>query len=211
MPATRVHDFGQPSWADAEPAAIADHIEQRLDRGGKIRLAVPGGKTPLPVFEILAKRPLAWNRITLMLTDDRLVPADHEASNYGKLAAAFSGTAAHVVRLEQGARVRPFDLVWLGMGKDGHIASLFPRMESETAQDPAVVKTVPDPLPIEAPFERLSLNMAALTNTKEIILVIRGREKKFVLDEALLGANDLPIAQLFASASCPITIFWSER
>jgi 6-phosphogluconolactonase len=201
-----------PRWAPAaDTESIVNHIDNRLSRSGKIRLAVPGGTTPAPIFELLAKRPIAWNRITLMLTDDRLVPANHEASNHGKLTAAFRKTPAHIVPLEQGAPVRPFDMVWLGMGKDGHIASLFPAMQSEFAEGPAVVKTVPTPLPAEAPFERLSLNLPALINTREIILVVRGQEKKHVLDEAIRGVNDLPVTQLFADAQCPITLFWSEQ
>lgn len=168
-------DTAPVTWAaKADPMAIADHIAAVIVKPGNHRLAVPGGSTPLPVFDILSKRSLPWGTVSLMLTDDRIVPEHHQASNLGKLAAAFDATPTHILPLEQGAKVEPFDLVWLGMGADGHIASLFPTMETEEVDGPAIIRTKPDPLPAEAPFERLSLNMAALTNTKEIMLVVPG-------------------------------------
>lgn len=199
------------TWAaKADPMAIADHIASIIIKPGHHRVAVPGGRTPLPVFDVLSKRSLPWGTVSLMLTDDRIVPENHPASNHGKLAAAFDATPAEILQLEQGADVEPFDLVWVGMGADGHVASLFPKMEVKPTDGPATIRTVPDPLPAEAPFERLSLNMAALTNTKQIMLVVRGCDKKAVLDAAIADENDLPIAQLIKSARSPITIFWSR-
>lgn len=201
----------QVTWAArADAEAVADYFSAIVKRPGSCRIAVPGGKTPIPVFDILSKRSLPWGTVTLMLTDDRIVPENHPASNQGKLANAFDATATHVLSLGRRELVKPFDLVWLGMGTDGHIASLFPKMLEEQRDGPAVVKTTPDPLPIEAPFERLSLNMAALTNTKEIMLLVRGGDKKRVLEEAMSGKNDLPVAQMIRAATCPITIFWSR-
>jgi len=199
------------TWAaHADPMTIADHIAAIIRKTGKHRLAVPGGLTPLPIFDILSKRSLPWGTVTLMLTDDRMVPVTHKASNQGRLAAAFDATAANILPLEQGAALQPFDLVWLGMGTDGHIASLFPKMQCEAFDYPAIIKTKPDPLPIEAPFERLSLNMEALTNSKEIILVVRGCDKKRILDAAIAGNEYLPITRFFAAVTCPVTIFWSR-
>lgn len=204
-------DLAPVVWAArADPMSVADHIAAIISRPGIHRLAVPGGRTPLPVFDILSKRSLPWGTVSLMLTDDRIVPENHPASNQGKLAAAFDATPAEIVLLERDTMAEPFDLVWLGMGADGHIASLFPKMETEDIDGPGIVRTVPDPLPTEAPFERLSLNMAALVNTKEIMLVVRGCDKKQILEAAIAGGNDLPIARLIKSARCPITIFWSR-
>jgi len=198
-------------WAaKADVESIADHVGAIIKRPGNHWLAVPGGKTPLPIFEILSRRTLPWGMVSLMLTDDRIVPQNHPASNQGKLDAAFDATPAHVAKLEVGSCLPLFDLVWLGMGADGHIASLFPNMEPNAAGTPAIIRARPDPLPPEAPFERLSLNLAALTQAKEIMLVVRGCDKKRVLDEAIAGENDLPIARLFAAARCPINIFWSR-
>lgn len=201
----------QVTWAArADAEAVADYISAIVKRPGPCRLAVPGGKTPIPVFEILSKRSLPWGTVTLMLTDDRIVPENHPASNQRKLAEAFDATAGHVLPLGRREIAESFDLVWLGMGADGHIASLFPKMQEEERNGPAIIKTTPDPMPIEAPFERLSLNMAALTNTKEIMLLVRGCDKKLVLEDALSGGSDLPVAQLIRAATCPITVFWSR-
>ncbi len=199
------------SWAHrADNESVANFIADIITQPGQHRLAVPGGKTPVPIFADLCRRTLPWGTVTLLLTDDRLVPANHAASNQGKLEAAFNATAAHVEKLEQGMEVEPFDLVWLGMGADGHIASLFPEMEAEHVASPAVIRTCPDPLPPEAPFPRLSLNLPALTQSEQIMLVIRGSDKKRVMEQAIDGEVDLPIADLLNQARCPITIFWSQ-
>lgn len=205
-------DIAAPiSWAArADAEGVADHIAAIISRKGDHWLAVPGGRTPLPIFDILSRRSLPWGTVSMMLTDDRIVPDKHPASNQGKLEAAFDATPAHIARLETGMMLPVFDLVWLGMGADGHIASLFPNMNMVATGEAAVVRAVPDPLPPEAPFERLSLNLAALIQAKEIMLVVRGCDKKKILDAAIAGENDLPVARLIKAACCPITIFWSR-
>ncbi len=199
------------SWAEQTDAeAVADHVAAIIKKPGDHWLAVPGGQTPLPVFDNLSRRSLPWSTVSLMLTDDRIVPVTHPASNQGKLEAAFDATAAHIAKLETEMLLPVFDLVWLGMGTDGHIASLFPNMCLESEGRAAVLHTRPDPMPPEAPFERLSLNIAALTQAREIMLVVRGPEKKAVLEAAIAGENNLPVAQLIKAGRCPITIFWSQ-
>ncbi|MEH6716728.1 6-phosphogluconolactonase [Parasphingorhabdus flavimaris] len=199
------------SWAvKTDALGVADHVAKIVEQPGPHRIAVPGGNTPIAIFDILSRQTLPWGTVTICLTDDRIVPIRHPASNQAKLARAFDATAAHIEPLVRGNQVAPFDLVWLGMGADGHIASLFPNMTCDDQDSPAVIHTVPDPLPVEAPFERLSLNMAALTATREIILVVRGCDKKNILEAAIAGDTDVPVARLFRRANCPITIFWSR-
>jgi len=154
-------------WAEpGDAAAVAARIAAELAQSGPKRLAFTGGSTPLNVFALLADQPLDWSGVTIALTDDRRVPDDHPASNFGKLHAALAGTGAKFERLEEGAKVAPFDLVWLGMGEDGHIASLFPHMQALIRPGPSVIATTPIPLPPEAPFERLTLNKRALKATR---------------------------------------------
>lgn len=199
------------NWSEsAENETVCHHIAAIIGQKGNHRVAVPGGKTPLPIFEELSKQCLPWRNVSLMPTDDRIVPAYHPASNLGKLSSAFDGTPVSIKKLEEGMPLPYFELVWLGMGTDGHIASLFPKMNPKLTGKPAVVHTRPEPLPPEAPFERLSLNLDALTQTKAIMLVVKGYEKKWVLDDAIAGKNDLPITRLLAAAKCPITVFWSR-
>jgi len=197
-------------WAaHADDKAVADFIADIVKKPGHRHLAVPGGKTPIPIFAELCRRALPWGTATLMLTDDRVVAVNHPASNQGKLEAAFDATPADIQVLKEGMDLPVFDLVWLGMGADGHIASLFPAMQINDLAVPSVVGTIPEPLPEEAPFSRLSLNLPALVNSKAIMLVVRGKEKKRTLDSAIGGDNDLPIAQLMRHAQCPIKIFWN--
>ncbi len=200
-------------WAQsADDTSVADHIAAILTRPGPKRLAVPGGSTPIPIFADLSARELDWRGAQLMLTDDRQVPIDHPASNQAKLEAAFANSDAAIHPLSPGMATQPFDLVWIGMGADGHFASIFPEMDADAdalSGPPQVVETTPQPLPAEAPFARLSLNMAAITASDEIMLVVRGAAKREVLEAAIAGDNDLPIARLLKQASCPVTIFWS--
>jgi len=188
------------TWANpADANDVATHIATAIEDNGARLLAVPGGTTPVAIFDRLSTMDLPWNKLSLMLTDDRIVAKDHEASNFGKLTKAFENSDAQLIELTDGMIPPRADLVWIGMGVDGHIASLFPTMKGPARgdeKDPMVVRTVPEPLPSEAPFERLSLNMAALINTNELIIVVRGADKKTILEKAIRKEHDLPIARL---------------
>lgn len=199
-------------WADdGSTGAVADHLERVVRSADTPVIAVPGGSTPVAIFDELAERGVDWAGATLMLGDDRLVEKDHPASNQAKLEAAFADSGAAIVSLSEGMEVPPLDLLWVGMGADGHIASLFPEMICEDREGPSVIRTEPHPLPPEAPFPRLSMNFEALaTSPKETIIVIRGSEKKAVIENALGGGSDLPISRLLRGSSAPITIYWSE-
>jgi 6-phosphogluconolactonase len=199
-------------WAErADASAIADFIARKLAGGGLRYVAVPGGSTPGPIFAELAKREMDWENLQFILTDDRQVPDDHPASNLRLLREHLGDTGAQIVPLFPALVPPHFDLCWLGMGTDGHIASLFPHMRVSSLDAPGVVETLPDPLPPEAPYARLSFNMPALLASNAIMLVINGDEKKTVIEAAIAGENDLPIARLLAGAHCEVTIFWSAE
>ena len=197
-------------WApDGGNIAVADHIAAVIARPGSKALALPGGATPAPIFLQLAARDLPWSRTTILPTDERLVSPGHRASNIGMLAAAFGATGAHLKPLAAGMTLPALDLIWLGMGGDGHVASLFPSTDPRADAPAGVVRVTPVPLPPEAPFDRLTLTLAAITAAAEIVLVLRGDAKRALLEAAIAGTNDLPIARLLAAATRPITIFWS--
>ncbi len=199
------------TWADpGDLAAVAARIAAEVARPGAKRIAMAGGSTPALVLEILATQNLDWAGTTIVPTDDRQVPADHPASNVGALRQAFAGTAATVVPLVEGERPGRFDLVWLGMGADGHIASLFPRMCAEPCRRRRVIATAPIPLPPAAPFARLSLNRKALAATAATIVVITGAAKRAVIEAALAGSDSLPISDVVRNPRAPVTIYWSE-
>ncbi|MDE2562707.1 MAG: 6-phosphogluconolactonase [Sphingomonadales bacterium] len=208
----RFRDVSRITWAEpGDGAAVADRIAAEVAKPGRKRIAVPGGSTPIRVFDLLAGRALDWSDVTLTLTDDRQVPDDHEASNYRKLSAALGHSGATIERLVEGGRVERFDLVWLGMGADGHIASLFPHMIAEIRPGRTVIATTPIPLPPEAPFPRLTLNRRALCAAKEIIIVITGDDKRRVIEKAL-RSNDAsyPVSDVLHGCGAPVTIYWSK-
>ncbi len=194
----------------ASNADIARWIATRLEAAltdGSIAIALPGGSTPFPILELLAAYPLAWDRLVIYPTDDRLVAEDHPASNTGKLRTLFEPLGAVVCPLVPLSTPPYFALVWLGMGADGHVASLFPNTDPRANDPQDVRRLTPDPLPPEAPFDRMTLTIPALLNSDELLFVIRGEEKARVFEAAVQGENDLPVARLLAACDAPVTCF----
>jgi len=188
----------------ASDREIADWIELRLraalGTAAGIAVTVPGGATPFPILADLAARPLPWGRIAVWPGDDRIVPEDHAASNVGRIRALLEPAGAQVEPLSKDADPPRFAFAWLGMGGDGHIASLFPNTDPRADDPRRVRRLTPDPLPPEAPFERLSLTIPALLNSDELLFVIRGADKRAVFEAAMRGENDLPVARLLRAA-----------
>ena len=198
-----------PQASDAQIADwLFDHLSAALAANdGPIAITVPGGSTPFPILAELARRPLDWRRIAVWPGDDRIVPEDHPASNVGRIRALLEPVGARVVALSEEAVPPHFALAWLGMGGDGHIASLFPNTDPQ-ANDPVPLRRLtPDPLPPEAPFDRLSLTIPALLDSDAVIFVIRGDDKRALFEAAMRGEHDLPVARLLAAAHQPVTCF----
>jgi len=197
----------------ASDAAIADWIADvlliALDHAGKggIAISLPGGSTPFPILADLTAREIDWSRIAVWPGDDRIVPEDHPASNVGRIRALLEPAGARIVPLAEGLVPPHFALVWLGMGEDGHVASLFPNTDP-TVDDPVPVRRLtPDPLPPEAPFDRLTLTFPALLDADRLMFVARGGAKRALFEAASLGGNDLPAARLLAARRQPVTCF----
>ncbi|MBX9642809.1 MAG: 6-phosphogluconolactonase [Novosphingobium sp.] len=197
--------------SDASNADVARWLERALAKAlaaapGRIAITIPGGSTPFPILALLDSQ-LDWSRIEVWPGDDRIVAEDHPASNVGRIRAALEPLGAKVVALQEGAQPPHFALAWLGMGEDGHIASLFPNTDPQ-ADDPVPLRRLtPDPLPPEAPFDRLSLTIPALLDSDALVFVIRGASKRALFEAARRGENDLPVARLLGAAHQPVTCF----
>ena len=191
---------------------IATFIEAILrskltESDAPVAISVPGGSTPFPIMRELVKADLEWSRVTVWPGDDRVVPEDHEASNTGKIRALFEPVGAHVATLTVMEQVPHFALVWLGMGADGHIASLFPNTDPQVDDDAPIRRLTPDPLPPEAPFDRVTLTIPSLLDSDALMFVIRGDDKRAVFDGAAEGNSDLPVARLLGAARQQVTCF----
>jgi 6-phosphogluconolactonase len=194
----------------AGDAAIAGWLRAKLEAAlgsgeAPVAITVPGGSTPFPILAELARAPLDWRRVTVWPGDDRLVPEDHPASNTGRIRALLEPVGAEVVALSEMEQVPHFALAWLGMGEDGHVASLFPNTDPRTDDPQRVRRLRPDPLPPEAPFDRISLTLPALLDSDALLFVLRGAAKRALFEAAARGEHDLPVARLLAAARQPVT------
>lgn len=188
-------------WLDA-------HLKHRLgETPGRVAITIPGGSTPFPILSRLEASAIDWTRIEVWPGDDRIVPEDNPASNVGRIRKALEPMGAKVTALSEDAQPPHFALTWLGMGGDGHIASLFPNTDPQADDPQSVRRLIPDPLPPEAPFARLSLTIPALLDSDELIFVIRGADKRALFDAARAGENDLPVARVLRAAHQPVTCF----
>ena len=218
--------------ADAMAGDVGFIIESAVDARDASLIAIPGGKTGPAVYRKLAQQKLPWKKVTIIPTDDRLVGVDSELSNVRELARAFLPLGARVVPLTSeaadnyklagnaaDARLQdlawPPDLVWLGMGSDGHTASIFTGPDLQNALDAPkarrAVGVLPDPLPAEAEVARVTLTRGAILSGRTILITITGQQKRDLLEQAIADGHSskLPIGRVLAEAEQPIDIHWA--
>jgi 6-phosphogluconolactonase len=206
--------------ADAAAHGVEACLVQALRTRGRAGLVATGGRSPGRVYDRLRTAKLDWSRVIVTLSDERCVEAASEDSNARLLAERlFQGepAKAHFIPLwpppeeAQLLALLPFDAVMLGMGEDGHIASLLPGSAAlAEGLDPTSSRLV---APVEAglgspPLARITLTLRALTDARSIFLLIAGEAKREVVSRALAGA-ELPVRALLAQDKVPVRVLWA--
>jgi 6-phosphogluconolactonase len=217
---------------------FADQIGAAVEKRGVARIAISGGNTPRPVFALLSGDEfhdrVPWRNVQLFWVDERCVPPDHKDSNYGMTKAALLDkvplSPTNVFRMEgeldpeeaaaryesairgqfrlEGAELPTFDLVALGMGDDGHTASLFPHTAGLHELGRIVIANhVP-----QKNTWRITQTSPVINHARNVIFLIQGADKAAVLQRVLQGPYDpetLP-SQLIQPANGKITILLDE-
>ncbi|MBC7166998.1 6-phosphogluconolactonase [Phenylobacterium sp.] len=217
------------AMAAAAAAATRAALAAALAAGRRASLVATGGRSPGPVYDLLSGTSLDWSRVDVTLSDERFVPADHAASNEGLVRERLlrgPAAAARFVPLYRPApdpdaaaraaeasveALAPFDMTLLGMGPDGHIASLIPG-SSRLAEglDPTLTKMlmgVPEAIG-DPPLPRITLTLHALLQSRAILVLITGETKRRVIERAAAG-EDLPVRALLTQAEAPVRVLWA--
>jgi len=183
---------------------LADELAETLDSliasDSVVSVALSGGSSPIGLYQDLSKKAIDWHRVKVTLIDDRKVPADHQDSNQLLLKETlFQDKAARAkfVSLEEWPINQSPNIGILGMGDDGHFASLFPAMlDIDLAFNPEAEPKVISTAPMGNPkVSRLTMNLSMILGIQTRILLIVGERKKSTLQKALAGF-DLPITRL---------------
>ncbi|GGI83757.1 6-phosphogluconolactonase [Polymorphobacter multimanifer] len=216
--------------AEAVAGDVAFLIEQALEARGRAFVAFPGGNTPLKALKLLSEKKIEWADVTIVPTDERLVPPTDPASNVGMLAKLFLPRKARVVPLATGekdpraaglaaderlaALAWPLDLAWLGVGADGHVASIFPGPDYDAALNGPKARRAlgvrPEPMPEDMPHARVTLTKPALVSARVVTLMITGKTKRKLVEKALKdgASSPMPIGRLLADLEMDIDIHW---
>ena len=212
---------------------MASGLEGALNLRDYATLAVSGGSTPKPLFEVLSHCNIDWGRVRITQVDERWVPEEHADSNARLIrehllqnrasAAEFvsmridieDAFAAESAVEEKLADFREaIDVTILGMGEDGHTASFFPAAEQlDAALDTESDALCLAPRPPAAPHDRMTLSLAAVLRSRQLYLHITGERKFAVLERALAGSDrrELPIRAVFGREDSPLEVFYAPE
>ena len=225
-------EFENTSALDIELAEkVAALLAADIQARGKASLVVSGGRTPMGFFHLLSQQLLDWSSVTVTLADERWVDADHQDSNeklvrenllineahqaqFISLKSAAKNAVDAESECEQAlASAGQFTVVILGMGDDGHTASLFPGTEAlALGLDMNSGRTAIAVTPAAAPHQRMSMTLPRLLNAGQVIIHISGSSKQDVLLAAQNGDNaaELPIRAILGQQVAPLSVYWAK-
>ena len=213
--------------SQAAAKRIAELLANRLASQAKASIVVSGGTTPGQCLAALAKTPLDWQRVQVALSDERWVPADHEDSNEklvretllvdeaatAELLPVYAADVSPEERceaLQKPLPELPFSCSLVGMGADGHFASLFPDAEQlELGMDVESGRLYIPVTTAASPHPRISMTLAGISRSDEIALLFFGEEKLDVYKKAVASANGLPVSRLLRQKRAPVRLFWA--
>lgn len=208
---------------------ITQLLSAGIEENGRASLVVSGGRTPAQLFEKLSRASLPWEKVDVSLADERWVEPEDGASNEKMLRATLLKNKAAVANFvglktahsdatealgqctENLAQMHsPFDVLILGMGEDGHTASLFPCSEQiKQGLDLESGNAYIAVQPTSAPNQRMSLTLPALLNSKKIFLHLTGQKKKDVLEQAFAGDDELAMPIRAVLNNAPVELMWA--
>jgi 6-phosphogluconolactonase len=202
--------------ADEAAQIAASAIEEALIRAvqarGEAAMIATGGSSPGETYDRLSQADLPWEKVSVALSDERRVPVSHPMSNEGQLRARLlvgKAAAARYIPLEEGAiaAAEPFDAALLGMGEDGHFASLFPGSPALVqGLDPNTARRVIE-VPVGEPapdLPRLSLTLPVIATCPLILILTKGEAKRRILETG----TGLPVHSLIAAARGRVRLIW---
>lgn len=222
-----IESYATPAeLAQAAAEATAQALAQALAERGAASLVGTGGRSPAPVYDLLAQTALDWSRVAVTLSDDRFVPITSPDSNERLVrerlltgvasGARFVPISVDAATVEDAAdkveadvrALAPYDVVLLGMGEDGHVASLIPGSPVlDLGMDPAGTRFC---LGIPAgvgspPIARVTMTMPALLQARLILVLISGAKKRDIVEKG----NGLPVHALLEQAKAPVRVLWT--
>ena len=184
---------------------ISDRLNSSIENEGSASLVLSGGSSPISIYEELSNIDLSWSKVFLTLVDDRLVDPDHKDSNQKLLHNHLIKNKAKNINffpltenfLSNTEFKKPFDITLLGMGEDGHFASLFPDMINQYEAfdinvSPKILITSPQGNPL---IPRITMNLSLIMESLNIILLVKGKVKQNIFEKAQ-KENKLPIHHL---------------